>query len=51
MMTARMHVNGYPSLLDEVLRFYSTGLDGSQRQGFRSFGHYGQTDGSDGSTT
>ena len=51
MAPARMHVNSYPSLLDEVLRLHSTRLDGTQRQGFRGFGHNGQPDSGDGTTT
>jgi hypothetical protein len=51
MAMARMHVNSDSSLLDEVFGLHSTSFDGAQRQGFRGFGHDGQTDSGDGSTT
>jgi hypothetical protein len=41
MATARMYVNSYSSLLDEVFRLHATSLDVSQRQGFRGVGHDG----------
>jgi len=51
MVMARMHVNSDSSLLDDVFGLHSTSFDGAQRQGFRGFGHNGQADSGDGSTT
>jgi hypothetical protein len=50
-VTARMHVNSDSSLFDEAFGLHSTSLDGTQRQGFRGFGHDGQADSGDGSAT
>jgi hypothetical protein len=50
-MATRMHVNGYPSLLDKALRLHDTCFDGAQRQGLCGFGHDAQTDSGDSSTT
>jgi hypothetical protein len=51
MAMTRMHVNSYPSLLDDVLGLHSTSLDVSQGQGFRCPRHKnGQAESGDGST-
>ncbi|MGH6804796.1 MAG: hypothetical protein ACREC3_15740 [Methyloceanibacter sp.] len=44
-------MNGYSGILGETLGLSGTSLGGIQRQGFRGFGHEGQTDSGDGSAT
>ena len=51
MATARVHVNSYSRLLDKVFGFYNTSLDAPQRQGLCGFGHNGQSNSGNGTTT
>jgi hypothetical protein len=50
-VAARMHVNAYRRVLDEVFGLGDTVLGSSQGQGFRGLRHDGHADRSDGGTT
>jgi hypothetical protein len=49
--TARVHVNRYSSLLNKIFGFYNSSLDGAEWQGSCGFGHGGQANRDEGTTT